>query len=226
MKAQIVNYLLLEHLPSLLGVFENGFKKIALNNPAFLITGKVINALDKDNPRLEQLLKDDSFNLICANMEFPFSDLENFNSTMDFLAFVRKHYPEIKVMVTMQSSNVYSLRKLCLKINPKSILEATDCNQKTIDKGLKELLETDIFYSKTIVKLLRIFVVNNDTVDDIDYRILFELGQGTKNAELPDKLFLSGTTINKRKNKLKEFFLLEGQADSQLVKQAKELRYI
>jgi len=107
---------------------------------------------------------------------------------------------------------------------PKVRLVGDDLNK--ISETVGETIEVDIYFSKTILQLQRIYRTNLHIVDDIDYHILHELSLGTKNIDLPKKIFLSSTTINRRKHKLKDFLGITDQSDSALIRKAKELRYV
>lgn len=69
--------------------------------------------------------------------------------------------------------------------------------------------------------------INEDLVlDDIDRRLLHELTSGTKMKELPGVLNLSRGGVERRKRNLKMIFELEDQGDRELIKAAREKRFV
>lgn len=221
-----MDYLLIEQLPSLLSAFRNGIREMASARPQLHINGLIIDNTDETENSLTDFVRNNNLDVVCINLNFPISQISNFHSPIDFMKFVKAHNPKIKIMVIIQNSTIYSIRSFVQKIDPDGIVEVTDVNQENIIGAFLETVEIGVFYSNTILQLLRMYSANQKIVEDRDYRILYELSLGTKNIDIPGKVFISSTTLTRRKNKLKEFFEVWGQSDGQLIQKAKKLRYI
>ena len=223
MHSQIVKYLFIEHLPLLQEGFRNGIVYLSETNTSFKFQGVEIISKDDRLSSIDQLMEGTNFNFIWMNLDFP---LQEKHSAFSLLATLKKHSPEACVVVSLQLATVYSLRKTFQKINPHGILDLKDCDQKTIMAAVKAVIAKEIFYSKNILLLLQKFLQTFETMDNADYSILHELDNGTAVTALPEKVFLSHSTILTRRTNLKALFNLAGKTDAHLVQEVKRQGYI
>ncbi len=224
MKTQIIKYLLIEHLPLLVNSYENAFGEIGKDQSNTFFDGEAITNLD--GILLQDLVEKNSYHYILINIDFVPWQNQTYKTPLAFLVQIRKHKPHIRVMVSFQRASVCAFRKVYSQIAPDCIMEATDCTPQTVRQALTHLIAGEVFYSRTILELFQLFIKANHFLDGQDYKILQELSFGTPIKELPDKINLSATTIFKRRMKLKLFFQVDGQHDTELIKRAKEQRFI
>lgn len=225
METQTLKYLFIEQLPVLREGFHHGLKNISENNPYVTLIGKEINSGEAYSIAIEHLLEGNTYHLIWMNMDFPMP-LQEKQSSLSLLSTLKKHTPQVQILVTMQQATVYSLREIFQKINPQCILALTDCDQKTIYNALNAILQKEVFYSKAILLLLHNFLQTFESMDNADYSILHELDLGTAVTSLPEKVFLSHSTILTKRTQLKTLFNLTGKPDADLVREVKRQGYI
>ena len=224
MKTQILKYLLIEHLPLLVNSYENAFGEIGKEKSNIFFDGEIITSLE--GITLQELLEKESYHYILINTDFAPWRNQTYKTPLAFLVRIRKHQPHIRVMVSFQRASVCAFREVYSQIAPDCMVEATDCTSQTVRQAISHLIAGEVFYSKTILELFQLFIKANHFLDGQDYEILRELSIGTPIKELPDKINLSATTIFKRRMKLKLFFQVDGQHDTELIKRAKEQRFI
>lgn len=224
METQTVKYLLIEHLPLLTNGYESAMREIAHHQPNILFKGEMIDSLE--GIYIQDLVKKDNYQYILINLDFSQWKNQTYKTPLAFLIYIRKEHPEIRIMMSLQRATVYAFREIYTKITPDCIVEITDCTPKTIYEAITHLLESQVFYSKTILDIFQIFIKANHSLDAMDYGILYELSVGTPINKLPYKIHLAPTTIFKRKINLKIFFNVEGQTDRELIKKAKQQRFI
>lgn len=224
-ETQNLKYLFIEHLPLLQEGFHLGITMLSENNSQINLSGIEINNREVNGGSLTALMDNTTFDLIWMNIDFPFPIIGN-QSPFTLLEALRKDNPEAQILVNLQQATVYALRKIFQKINPHGILELVDCDHKTITAALSTLLQKEIFYSKSILLLLHKFLGTFEKMDNADYAILQELDKGTSVTALPEKVFLSHSTILMRRTNLKALFNLEGKTDSDLLREVKRLGYI
>src|SRR5690606_10422629 len=147
-------------------------------------------------------------------------------SPFTLLETLKKHNPEVQILVSLQQATVYALRNIFQKINPHGILELVDCDQKTINAALNALIQQEVFYSKNVLLLLHKFLQTFESLDNGDYAILHELSNGTAITALPQTVLLSHSTILTRRTNLKALFNVKGETDAHLVQEVKRLGYI
>lgn len=225
METQTLKYLFVEHLPLLQEGFKNGIKYISDRKGFLNFKGTAVKSSDIYNISLAQLIEGTNFHFVWMNMDFPIPSQEN-HTPLSLLSTIKKNNPKTYILVTIQQATVYSLRRIFQKINPHCILALTDCDQKTISNALNALLQKEVFYSKAILLLLHKFLQTFESMDNADYSILHELDLGTAVTALPEKVFLSHSTILTKRTQLKTLFNLEGKTDAHLVQEVKRLGYI
>ena len=225
MKIQTLKYLFVEHLPLLQEGFHHGITMLSENNSHIDLSGIEINNREAYGNFLTPLMDDTAFDLIWMNIDFPFPIQEKQPQFM-LIETLRKHNPEVRILVSLQQATVYALRNIFQKINPHGILELVDCDQKTINAALTALIQKEVFYSKSVLLLLHTFLQTFESMDNGDYAILHELSNGTAITALPQTVLLSHSTILTRRTNLKALFNVKGETDAHLVQEVKRLGYI
>lgn len=226
MAANTLKYLLLEHLSILRDGFHLGLKNMAIQHPDLILKGIEISDINADKPTLNQLIANNSFHFIWMNLDFPIPLHEKHHTPISLLSSLKNSYPEAHIIAITGNTKVYFLRKIFQKENPHCILELVDCDQQTIVNALNVTLKKDVYYSPTIMKLLHNFLKTFDAMDQADYSILHELSLGTPVTALPEKVFLSHSTILSRRTKLKELFKVYGKSDTELIREVKMQGYV
>lgn len=224
MENQTLRYLLIEHLPLLINSYENALWEIAKHQPLTVFKGDTISILGPIS--LQDIVEKNNYHYILINADFNPWHNQSYKTPLAFLVQMRKLHPKIRIMVNFPRATVYGFREIYTRTSPDCIVEATDCTPQTLQQAITHLLAAEVFYSKTILEIFQLFIRANLSLDALDYGILYELSLGTPIKELPDRINLATTTIYKRRIKLKLFFQVDGQSDRELIKRAKEQRFV
>ncbi|MAP80984.1 MAG: hypothetical protein CL526_07830 [Aequorivita sp.] len=226
MGTKVWKYLILEHLPVLIDVYSKSLEEIAQNNVDSLIKVTWLSEIDNKNKDLLELIEKHRFNFICVNLNFRFNNQTEQGFMINCLSNVSKKYPTIRIMVSIQNTTIYTLKKLNQKLKPTCIIDIKDCTQQTVNSAFRDLRKGEIFYSKSVLQLFRKFLNANEVMDSLDYEILYELSINTPINVLPKKVFLSASVIYKRRMRLKEFFGVSDLTDSELIREAREKGFV
>ncbi|QQX76024.1 MULTISPECIES: hypothetical protein [Aequorivita] len=225
MKKRIKKYLLLEQLPSLrqliLDVFEEMGEKMGVKFEPFIISPSIASA-----GNLHKVLGENNFEFVIFNLDFPFATYTDFKCPKDFLIYLDLKYPIPKKLVIIPHTTVFQILQLSNLVSIDGFMDALDCNAETLRLAVQQLTDYSIFYSRTVIQLITKYIYNEDILGQQDYLILNELSKGTPLNKIPKKLFISRTTIQRRRTKMKEFFKVEGLPDSELVKRAQQERFV
>lgn len=111
-------------------------------------------------------------------------------------------------------------------LDPDGFLIKNDITSKELVEAIKVVINDPPYYSKTVLKLIRLEVSNEFVLDSIDRKLLYELSVGTMMKDIPDILHLSIAGIEKRKRKLKGIFNLETSTNKELLEKAKEKGFL
>ena len=139
---------------------------------------------------------------------------------------LRKLKPLIKLIIITNLSDNFKLYNIFKNINPEAILIKSDIDEHTFIKAIENTLCNKTFYSFQFNNLIRKQFSVNYLLDTLDREILFYLSIGVKTKDLPDKIALSLSGVEKRKRILKEYFDLESSSDLELIIAAKEKGFL
>ena len=131
-----------------------------------------------------------------------------------------------KIIVCTTFNDNYRVHSILKSLNPDGFLIKNDITPKELVQSIDTVLNDPPYYSKSVIKLLRLQVVNNYSFDNIDRKILYELSIGTRMKDLPDVIPLSIAGIEKRKRHLKQIFNINSPNDKELLKIAKEKGFV
>jgi len=110
-------------------------------------------------------------------------------------------------------------------INPDGFLIKNDVGPEEIVAAIKKVINDPPYYSKSVVKMMRKFILNDFVVDELDRQLLFELSMGTKMKDIAKILPLSLAAIERRKRNLKVVFNVKKE-DRELIIKAKDKGFI
>lgn len=134
--------------------------------------------------------------------------------------------PSSKIIVSTTFNDNYRIHSILKSINPDGFLVKNDLIPEDIVIAINAIITDSLYYSKTVVKLLRKEISNDFLLDKIDRKLLYELSIGTMMKDLPEVLFLSLAAVEKRKRHLKQIFDVQSPYDKELLLKAKENGFI
>lgn len=202
-------------------VYEEMGEKMGVKFEPFIINPGISSA-----GNLHKVLGENNFEFVIFNLDFPFATYTDFKCPKDFLIYLDLEYNVPKKLVIIPHTTVFQILQLSNLASIDGFMEALDCNAETLRLAVQQLTDYSIFYSRTVIQLITKYIYNEDILGQQDYLILNELSKGTPLNKIPKKLFISRTTIQRRRTKMKEFFKVKGLPDSELVKRAQQERFI
>ncbi|UOY09020.1 response regulator [Muricauda sp. SCSIO 64092] len=167
-----------------------------------------------------------SFNIVILDINIPAFPKMGIYSGEDLGVILRKKKPQTKIIIATSHSQNHRLYNVFTSINPDGLLIKTDLNQKTFISAIEDVLSDKIYYSQTFSQLIRNQFSQVRLIDAIDREILHWLSQGIMTKNLPHKVPLSISAIEKRKKNLKKYFNIETASTFELIKTAKEKGYL
>lgn len=138
----------------------------------------------------------------------------------------RKLLPETKIIVSTTYSDNYRIHNIIKSVNPEGFLIKNDLDPDELVKAIEAVLDGKLYFTETVLEVLRNNVATDHFLDNVDRRILYELSIGTKMKDLPNVLPLSIAGIEKRKRNLKVIFNIKKNSDKDLIQLAKKKGFI
>ena len=220
-----LNILIIEDHPLISHAYSQAAEKVGEE------LGKSIRSLVlADIPQVLKMFKDKTFfnklDLIFLDISLPMGDDEKFLSGEDLGVYIRKEFPDVKIIVSTAFTNNFRLHNVITHINPRGLLVKNDVSSKDLSDAIQDVLNDKIYYSNGVLKLIRSQMGSDVSLDNSDRRLLYELSIGTKMKDLPSIIPLSIAGIERRKRNLKLIFEVEKDSDRDLILKAKQYGFI
>ena len=168
-----------------------------------------------------QHILDKNNQLVLLDLQLPVSKNERYISGDDLGLLIKQTSIKTKVVVLTSISNPLRIINIINAINPEGFILKSDIDSKQLKSAIKNILQGNTFYSKTIKKYADIKNFKRVAIDDLDRQILYHLSMGEKTKDLSKHIPLSTRAIEVRKTKLKRLLVTKGS--SNLIKEAKKL---
>ena len=174
---------------------------------------------------LMETRKFEEINIVFLDIRLPKSSDGSVISGEDLGIKIRKQH-SCKIMVSTTFNDNYRIYSIFKSLDPEGFMIKNDITEKELLTAIGNILAGDLYYSKTVLQLLRKEINKDYYLDEIDRRILYEISIGTKMKHLPEIVPLSIAGIEKRKRNLKILFEVEKEGDRGLILAGREKGFI
>jgi len=219
------NILIVDDHPLIVDAYKTA---LALVNLSFDdLEFKIDTAIDCDTAYLKILeaRKNYGIDLVLLDIKLPPSKDDKILSGEDLSVKIKQLLDKVKIIVSTSFNENHRVNSIFKNINPDGFLIKNDVGPEEIVAAIKKVITDPPYYSKTVVKMLRKFILNDIVIDELDRHLLFELSIGTKMKDLPKVLPLSLAAIERRKRQLKVVFNVK-KDDRELIIKAKDKGFI
>lgn len=166
------------------------------------------------------------YDIVLLDISMPPFEENKIFSGEDIGLFIRKNKPNTKLIVITGLVDNHRLYTIFKNINPDGILIKTDINENSFINAIQDVLNNKTHYSHKSTELLRSQFTIPYVLDDVDRGILYFLSVGIKVNNLPNKIFLSVSGVEKRIRKLREYFEVESTSVLSLILKSKEKGFL
>ncbi|MCT4631271.1 MAG: DNA-binding response regulator [Firmicutes bacterium] len=221
-----INTLIVEDEPLMIGPMKAALNQLCELNG--LIDFSIQTSLDCDAAarEIDRSVKSQPLDLVLLDINLKPSLGGKYLSGEDIGLDIRRFFPKAKIIVLTSHNNNYRLNNILKSLNPEGFLIKSDVDFVKLIEALKSVMEDVPYYSKAILKLMRLHMINDFTLDKIDRQLLYQLSKGAKMKYLSDIIPLSRSAIELRKRNLKEIFGVEEGDDRNLLKRAEACGFI
>ncbi|WP_169301380.1 response regulator [Pontimicrobium aquaticum] len=221
-----INVLIVEDEPLIINSLQNVLEHISDSDSGFTFKISTAKNCDTADYEIEKAINGIPLDLILLDISIPASKDRALLSGEDLGVKIRDLFPKAKIMVFTSHNNNYRLNNILKTINPDGFLIKSDIDFMDLVNATTIVLNGDPYYSNAILRLMRLHVANEFTLDGTNRKILYLLSKGIKNKDLPGLINLSKGGIERRKRVLKEIFSVENKDDSALISEAAKRGYI
>lgn len=218
--------LLVEDNPLVVEAYEIGIRHIETEDAEIKFNVTTANSCDSAIYCLEHKTPISGWDLAFLDLRIPPSESGKYLSGPDIGAYIRKKFPQTKVIIATGGASSHTIRSIFKEVDPDGFLFKSDISMISFRIAVLDVLNDKFYFSKGVQEIMRKDIGNDFFLDELDRKMLYELSQGTKTTQLPDILLLSLSTISRRKRKLKDFLGVEGEDDRELLDRAREEGFI
>jgi len=166
------------------------------------------------------------FDIILLDLSLPPYNKMKINSGEDLIPYIRKQQPQSKIIMVTSHTEQFILYKIYKKLRPEGILIKSDFTPAEFLSAFDTIINGEEYYSATIKETIKKIAANYSSLDNIDMQIITLLSQGIKSKSLAEHLPIGKSAIDKRKLKIKDFFLLERGNDEDIIREARNQKFI
>ena len=166
------------------------------------------------------------FDIVFLDRSLPPYSEKRIYSGEDLAFLTRKYFPKSKIMMITSHAEAFVIYDLIQKVRPDGLLIKSDFDGEEFLVAFSTVLNGSIYYSQTVKDSTKELLSRESYLDTINRQIIVLLAQGLKNKTIALQLNLSGSTIEKRKSKLKDFFFISQGTDEELVQEARKMGFI
>ncbi|MBC9797037.1 response regulator [Sinomicrobium weinanense] len=226
MKKSRYHIILIDDHPVITEVFADILGQVAKKH-GFSFHIKAAHTIDDALYLFEQVYTIRPVDMVFLDMRLPPSSNGDIISGEDLGLKIRKAKPKAKIIVVTMYNDHYRIHNILKHIKPEGFLVKDDLTIAEFDIAIPRLIEGLPYYSKTVIESLRQYISHDFTLDATDRKLLHLLSLGIHRMKtISNNLSLTVSTIEKRKQHLKEIFNVKGGEDWELLKKARDKGFI
>ena len=181
---------------------------------------------DEAYEKIKNSIPSSSYDIVFLDINLPPSKDRKFLSGEDLGKEIKKNSPETSLIVlTMYSENI-RLLNILKHLNPEAFLIKSDITPQEFLKAFNKVREGEVYYSNSIIEIMRKQLTSDVVLDEYDRSILFHLAEGVRTKDLVQVVPLSLAAIEKRKKVLKEILEVENSGDLALINMARKKGFL
>ncbi len=220
------NVLIIDDHPLISNAYKNILQDISESNHLLKFNINVANNCEIGYQKIKNASNKKEIDLVLLDIRLPPFKNSKILSGEDLGIKLRQLLPDSKIIISTAINNNYRIQSILRSINPDGFLIKNDITPRELVNAIQIVINEPPYYSKTVIKLLRMQICTDFLLDRIDRQLLYELSIGTKMKDLPKTIPLSIAGIEKRKRRLKEIFEVKNHGDQYLLLKAKDKGFI
>ena len=161
--------------------------------------------------------------------DFAFVDLslppyleKNIKSGEDLALLIKNKFPDCKIVILTSHAEAFILDAIQKNIAPNGLLVKSDFTADEFLLAFEKIYNNHFYTSKTVVDNIAELHEKSVFLDEKNRKLITLLAEGVKTKNLPQRMNLSISAIDKRKAQIKYFFKIEKGSDEDIIREAKK----
>jgi DNA-binding NarL/FixJ family response regulator len=166
------------------------------------------------------------FDFILLDRSLPPYHEKIIKSGEDLAVLAKEHQSKAKIVMLTAHAETFIIYDIIHKTRPNGLIIKSDATGEVLLDAFHDIINGKTYYSTTVTENMKDLLIREDYLDSINRQIIVLLAQGFKNKTIASQLGLSDSTVEKRKSKIKDFFLTNKSSDEELIIEAKKQGFI
>ena len=161
--------------------------------------------------------------------DFAFVDLslppyleKNIKSGEDLALLIKNKFPNCKIVILTSHAEAFILDSIQKNIAPNGLLVKSDFTAEEFLQAFEKIYNNHFYMSKTVVDNIAELQLKNSFLDENNRKLITLLAEGVKTKNLPQRMNLSISAIDKRKAQIRFYFKIEKGSDEDIIREAKK----
>ena len=166
---------------------------------------------------------------ITEAFDFAFVDLslppyleKKIKSGEDLALLIKKKFPKCKIVILTSHAEAFILDNIQRNIAPNGLLVKSDFTADEFLLAFEKIYNNHIYTSKTVIENIAELHEKSSFLDENNRKLITLLAEGVKTKNLPQRMNLSISAIDKRKAQIKFYFKIEKGSDEDIIREAKK----
>lgn len=171
-------------------------------------------------------LKKPIWDLVFLDYSLPPYQEKNINNGQDLGIYIKDIHKDIKILILTSHSEAFIIYDILKKLNPQGLLVKSDFSAENLIEAFETIVAGNTFYTESVVMAKESLLSKLSFLDNQDRQIIKLLSEGYQTKNLPSKLNLSKSAIEKRKANIKIYLGLDKGSDEDIILTARKLGFI
>jgi two-component system response regulator NreC len=140
----------------------------------------------------------------------------------DLALLIKNKFPDCKIVILTSHAEAFILDAIQKNIAPNGLLVKSDFTADEFLLAFEKIYNNHFYTSRTVVENIAELHDKSAFLDESNRKLITLLAEGVKTKNLPQRMNLSISAIDKRKAQIKYFFKIEKGSDEDIIREAKK----
>jgi DNA-binding NarL/FixJ family response regulator len=218
MVSKSVNILMIDDHPSMI----EGYKSIlSFNGLGLKINTTPAYDCESAYHLITSEKNSDAYDMAFVDLSLPPYLEQNIKGGEDLALLIRDKFKKCKIVILTSHAEAFILDNIQKNIEPIGLLVKSDFKAEEFLTAFEQIYKNHIYKSKTVIQNIAELNQKNAFLDENNRKLITLLAEGVKTRNMPQRMNLSLSAINKRKAQLHKYFKIDNGSDEDIVLAAK-----
>ena len=214
-----LHILMIDDHPSMI----EGYKSIlSFNDLGLRITTTPAYNCESAYNIIDKTSVSEAFDFAFVDLSLPPYLEKNIKSGEDLALLIKNKFPDCKIVILTSHAEAFILDAIQKNIAPNGLLVKSDFTADEFLLAFEKIYNNHFYTSRTVVENIAELHEKSAFLDENNRKLITLLAEGVKTKNLPQRMNLSISAIDKRKAQIKYFFKIEKGSDEDIIREAKK----